>query len=34
VMDTIWRLETLVTPQKGQGSQTLKQYWGVVMVTD
>ena len=31
VMDTIWRLENLVTPQKGQGSQTLKQYWGEFM---
>ena len=26
-MDTIWRLETLVIPQKGPGSTTLKQYW-------
>ena len=31
VMDKIWQLETLVAPQKGAGSQTLKQYWGEFM---
>ena len=27
VMDTIWQLETLVTPQRSPGSQNLKKYW-------